>query len=126
MPKDDATWLNICYVIVFFLAFYLGWKAINTVGIQMGWAERYDEWFPAVHNIVAIVIGVVTFVVMRSDKAKHEYYLNTIAELRKVTWPSMEDTKKMTLIVVVVVGIFGAILAVFDLFWAKALNLLLT
>jgi len=42
-----------------------------------------------------------------------------------VTWPSMPDTRRMTLIVCVVVGIFAVILAVFDLVWAKILGLLI-
>ena len=43
-----------------------------------------------------------------------------------MTWPSVEDTKKMTVIVVVVCAIFAVILAAFDVVWAKLFRLLLT
>jgi preprotein translocase subunit SecE len=60
-----------------------------------------------------------------SNKERHEYFLAAIGELRKVTWPSMPDTRRMTLIVCVVVGIFAVILAIFDFVWAKMLGLLI-
>jgi preprotein translocase subunit SecE len=45
--------------------------------------------------------------------------------MRKVQWPDWENTKKLTMIVCVVVAVFSVILTVFDLAWAKLLKLLL-
>ena len=124
MEKDDATWLNIFYVACAFISAFVFWKAIEMLGIQMNWIERYS-WFKIAQNLVAVGLGVGSALVFRANKERHEYMLASIGELRKVTWPSMPDTRKMTIIVCWVVGIFALVLAGFDWIWGKILGLLL-
>jgi len=45
--------------------------------------------------------------------------------MHKVSWPSWDDTKRMTTIVCVVVFVFAVILAIFDYAWANALKILI-
>lgn len=125
MGKDDVTWLNICYVIVAIIVAFVGFKFIATVGIQFGWTDRYDEWFPTVNNVGGIALGAAAALWLRASSLRREYHESAIAEVRKVTWPSLEDTKKMTLIVAVVVTIFSIILAAFDILWSKVLQFIL-
>ena len=125
MPKDDATWLNVAYAILFTLSAYIGYKALYTVGISFGWVERYDSWFPAAMTVFGLVIGAVVTFVVRRNTDRHEYYLAALGEIRKVTWPTWADTKRMTLVVVVVVAVFAVILAGFDLVWGWALKSLI-
>lgn len=125
MGKDDATWLNICYVIFAIIMAYVGFKFIATLGIQLGWTDRYDEWFPSVNNIGGLAIGAAAALWLRAAVPRREYHESAISEVRKVTWPSFEDTKKMTVIVAVVVAIFSVILAAFDILWAKVLQFIL-
>ena len=100
-------------------------KLILAVGVQTGWSERYDEWFPSVQNGGALFIAFLSALWLRRDKDRNEYFISSIAELRKVSWPTVPNTKKMTWIVVVVVSIFSAILTVFDLVWSKTLQWIL-
>lgn len=125
MQKDDATWLNISYAVFALLVGYVAFKLVETVGIEFGWEERYASWFPNVRIAIAAVVGVVSAVLLRRSQERHQYYLSAIAELRKVTWPSLDDTRRMTIIVCVFVGIFALILAGFDLVWARALDIIL-
>ena len=122
MTKDDATWLNICYVVSTLLLIFVAWKALHSVGVFVGWADDYSMWFSQVAGAISVVTGIGVIYSVRKNKDNHEYYLASIAELRKVTWPTWSDTKKMTMIVVVVVGIFSVILAVFDLGFAWLLK----
>jgi preprotein translocase SecE subunit len=124
MSKDDATWLNIAYVMFAILMAFIAYKAIAGLGIQYGWIERYDEWFPTANNLGAIVIGGATAIWFRSDVNRREYHLSVVTEMRKVTWPTMDSTKKMTLIVAVVVAIFSVILSLFDIAWLKILQMI--
>lgn len=124
MEKDDATWLNIFYVANAFLAAFVFWKALEMLGIQMNLVERYT-WYAIAQNVVAVALGVGTALFLRSNKERHEYMLSAIGELRKVSWPTMPDTRKMTVIVCWVVGIFALVLAGFDWVWGKILGLLL-
>lgn len=124
MQKDDATWLNVGYVAFAAVLAYVFGEAINTVGIQMNWVERY-EWWAIAQNGGGVVLGILCTLWIRSNKERHEYFLASIGELRKVTWPTMPDTRKMTVIVCWVVGVFALILAGFDWAWGKLLGLLL-
>lgn len=124
MTKDDATYLNIAYVVFLFLSAYVLYKAFEMLGIQMGWIERYD-WYNLTSTVLAVLLGFGVMMWIRSNKERHEYYLSCIAELRKVTWPSWPDTKRMTIIVAVVVGFFAVILSIFDVIWSRLFNLLI-
>ncbi|MEZ4741982.1 MAG: preprotein translocase subunit SecE [Bdellovibrionota bacterium] len=126
MDKDDSFWVNTVYIALAVIAGYVGYQAINTVGVQMSLIERYDSWFPMVNNIGAVVFGAAIILWFRSDKQRRDYHLASVAEARKVTWPSLPDTKRMTIVVVVVVAVFAVILGVFDLVWSWALKLIIT
>lgn len=126
MSKDDATWLNVVYLVFGILVAYIIHQTFTLVGVQTGWSERYDLWWPYAANAGAVFFGLIGVFLLRRNQERHEYMLAAIGELRKVTWPSADDTKKMTIIVVVVVAIFGALLAAMDLVFGKAISLLLT
>ena len=125
MNKDDATWLNICYVAFFALSAYVANKAIFTTGSYYGWVDRYDQWYPIAGQVASVLLGLFSLYILRSTQEKRDYYLATIGEVRKVTWPSLPDTKKMTTVVVIVVAIFSLILTTFDSLWSKALQTIL-
>lgn len=125
MEKDDNTWLRIAYVCFALIVGFTATKFFSTLGIESGWTERY-EWYPLASSIASVATGLLTFFFMGRDKETKDYHLNAIAELRKVTWPSFEDTKRMTVIVVVVVGVFSAILTLFDVAWSNILGLILS
>ena len=45
-----------------------------------------------------------------------------ISELRKVTWPSMDDTRYLTFVVLVVATAFGVFLGGIDMFFNWAID----
>ncbi len=124
MSKDDSTWLNTAYVLFGLLVTYIAYKAMYTTAVQMGWEERY-QWIPSVRMVGSFVIGAVVTWLMWANTDRHEYFLSSIGELRKVTFPSFQDTKQMTLVVVIVCIIFGIILATFDFIWGRSLKYIL-
>lgn len=121
MSKDDATWLNVAYISFLIIVGFVGFKALETVGLQTGWQERY-EWYSAVSILGGVVFGIVTSVILRADKERHEYLLASIGELRKVQWPTWSETKRMTIVVCVVCGVFGVIVSIFDVAIAALLK----
>ena len=125
MGKDDATWLKICYGFLAIIIAFVVYKAFGTVALQFGWAEEYSQWFSMVNNFLAVLVSAAVVYWVQSKPQRREYHHSAIAELRKVNWPSVPDTKKMTMIVVVVVAVFAVILAIFDIFWSKALPMIL-
>jgi len=57
-------------------------------------------------------------------EAKPNFITNVIGELKKVVWPTRQETIKLTTMVLVVSIVMGAILGLFDLGFAKLINLL--
>ncbi|MCX6116056.1 MAG: preprotein translocase subunit SecE [Proteobacteria bacterium] len=125
MQKDDATWLRTAYVAAAFIFGLIFWKAIMFAGLKSGWLERFDASYNVGSTIAAGLLAVICLWLLVKDRERNDYFLASIGELRKVSWPSWENTKKLTWIVVIVVAIFSAILTVFDLACAKILKLLL-
>lgn len=125
MSKSDAAWLGYCYVALGIIVTYVFYQAIYTLGVQTMWVEKYDEYFPMLNSVLAVVLGGGSVFLYTKNEERREYHLSVIGEVRRVRWPTLDNTKKMTLIVVVVVAIFAVILAVFDSIWLWALKLFL-
>jgi preprotein translocase subunit SecE len=53
------------------------------------------------------------------------FLMDIISELRKVTWPSREDTLHMAVVVVIVTIIFGAVLGAIDIGFGYIIDRLL-
>jgi len=50
------------------------------------------------------------------------HYLREVqAEVRKVTWPSLEDLRKSTIAIVLFVLVLGLIIGIIDWFWSLVL-----
>lgn len=124
MGKDDLTWLRISYVVFALILGYTSMKAMGTLGLESGWGQKFS-WYPAASMVAAVLCGVLGTWWLARDKERNDYFLHSIGEVRRVTWPSFIDTRRMTIVVCVVVGIFSLILSVFDYVWGEALKLLL-
>ncbi|NRA67112.1 MAG: preprotein translocase subunit SecE [Pseudobacteriovorax sp.] len=125
MKKDDVFYLKLAYLIFAGVVAYTLSKAFVTLGVQTGWSERYADLFTPVSGLASLVLGGLATFWLARDAERHEYFLASIAEIRKVTWPSFPDTKRMTIVVCVVVAIFSLILAAFDLVWGQVLGIML-
>jgi preprotein translocase SecE subunit len=120
VQEDDSTWLNVALTAFALCVALVVWQALTAISLTYGWTEKFEAWLPATIVAVSLALGGVAAWLLNSDAERHEYFLACIAELRKVSWPSMDDARKMTLIVCVVVVIFSAILTVFDVAWQAA------
>ena len=49
------------------------------------------------------------------------YMHNVRAEMRKVSWPTWDDLRKSTVVIVIIVFIIGAIIGLMDLIFSKLL-----
>jgi preprotein translocase subunit SecE len=54
------------------------------------------------------------------------FYRETIGELRKVAWPTMEDSMRLTKIVLIVMFLMSAVLGLLDFLFSRAIALLLS
>jgi preprotein translocase subunit SecE len=125
MQKDDATWLRTALAVTLLIIAFVFWKALMFTGLKSGLLEQNEAAFNVGSVIAsAFISALIVWLIVRNQE-RHEYLLASVGELRKVHWPTWENTKKLTGVVVVVVAIFSAILTMFDLACAKILKLLL-
>ena len=125
MQKDDATWLRTAYALTAALTAFVFWKFFMFTGLKAGWLEKFEASYNVVSVLVSIVCGCLFVWWLGRSQERHDFLLASIAELRRVQWPTWENTKKLTMVVCIVVAIFSVILTVFDVAWAKVLKLLL-
>ena len=124
MQKDDATWLNVAYIIGGVLGLYVFYQMFETVAIQADFIDSF-RWFQPVNILVSAALSFLVVYFYCKKPERREYHLSSIAELRKVTWPTSEIVSRLTLIVVVFSCIFALLLALFDSVWSKLLELII-
>lgn len=54
------------------------------------------------------------------------YLRETMGELRKVSWPSREDATRLTIIVLVVLGVTSALMGVLDFLFGRLFAYIIT
>jgi len=79
----------------------------------------------SVSSLVSIVAGIATFFVLLRTRAATSFTDSVVSELRKVAWPTREETMNNTMIVIGATVFFSILLAVYDLAWAKLTGIFL-
>jgi preprotein translocase SecE subunit len=64
--------------------------------------------------VAIFVIGVFLFRKYLTKPSTVDTLIETEAEMKKVAWPTMEESKSATMIVILVTGVITATLALFD------------
>lgn len=68
-------------------------------------------------TLVGLAISIGGFLYASRHVAVRTFSEEIAAELRKVTWPSLEETRAATIAVIVASLIAAALLGMFDVFW---------
>ena len=72
-----------------------------------------------------VTVALVLFLSLQLNKNILTWSDEVIAEVKKIVWPPIKDTKGMTIVVVIMVLISSVIVSVFDLFSGFVLNQLM-
>ena len=88
----------------------------------------FSQWPGPIRGLVA-VLGVVVGGAIASTTAKgrqaREFFSESLFELRKVVWPTRQETLRITGVILIVVVIASLILSLFDLTISKVVEQLL-
>jgi preprotein translocase subunit SecE len=68
--------------------------------------------------------GMAKAQVIKEPNAIVRYYRETVGELKKVVWPTREETYRLTLIVLIVIAVMAAILGTADYVFSQAIRVL--
>ena len=85
----------------------------------------FSQWPGPVRALVAaagVVLGAVVMAFTAKGRQTKEFISESLFELRKVVWPTRQETTRMTWVVIAVVIILSLILAGFDFVVQKAIQ----
>ena len=75
----------------------------------------YNEWTWS--SFIGLGIAAAAALYLWKTPKTHETSLEIASELRKVTWPSLPETRAATIAVIVASVIAAILLGLFDVFW---------
>jgi preprotein translocase subunit SecE len=90
------------------------------------WYNELASWQRLFILLGGFVVGGAICSFTRSGHALRDYLSESVFELRKVVWPTRQETLQTTLVIMVVVVILSILLGLIDLFlnWAILQHLL--
>ncbi len=113
-----SKWVNLIFAGVFLVAFV-------TLDKTFFWVWENAEWsnfgvlgrYVTLTRLIALVGGIgFTFWLYRRPNS-FSYMSEVVAELKKVHWPTLDETKRSTLVVIGFTIILSGFLAGFDWIW---------
>lgn len=75
--------------------------------------------------VAAAIVGALTFAVLNKHERARAFTDTTVDELRKVTWPSRDDTTAQTVVVITAALGFGLLMFIYDFGWANLTKVVL-
>lgn len=69
-------------------------------------------------DLLGLMVGAAVGIALKLNKVVNSWALEVANELKKVTWPSWDETKMSTVVVIVTSIILAIILGLFDMIWA--------
>lgn len=124
--EDVSRWVNLGFV---FLWLLLWWLFGKVSGMVMGWFNIPDAHVLGENltqaSLVGLAISSVVTLIMWRNRKLYENGLNIAREIKKVTWPTLDETKNATRTVIITTLIIAAILASFDFVFQKLTAIIL-
>lgn len=114
-----GSYLGAAALVWFLLRSFVQW--LNFAFYQVRKVPGID----VIREVLPVVGGLVTFLVLLKHPKVNEVMDEVVAELKKVSWPSTTDVKKSTIVVMVCILIASGLLAFFDLFFGKVVGALM-
>lgn len=115
--------------VLFIAAGVLGGVFVRSLAVAvMGYTAIQDKLVGGVapvSTLVGVVAGIVTTVVLLRHERASAFSDSVVSELRRVTWPTREETFGNTGIVVGATLFFATLLSAYDFLWAKLTGLFL-
>ncbi|ACG73504.1 preprotein translocase, SecE subunit [Anaeromyxobacter sp. K] len=87
----------------------LGYAGVNDFAV-------FSDW--TLSTVAGFALAIATAVVVWRIPKTQQVSLEVALELRRVTWPSMRETRAATVAVIVASAVAAVILGLFDLVWS--------
>jgi preprotein translocase subunit SecE len=123
--NPNRRWIALFFFLFGLLTWILTDKFVSTVMYWVG-IERFNLHLLGERFTLTTLLGLITALTLTLWMYRHPTISNlsneVVVELKKVTWPTAQETRSATLVVIITVFIMAFFLGIFDLFWSKLLN----
>lgn len=124
-----SKWVNLIFAGVATLSFVFFDKALKW--IWASWNETLVDTallgsYVTLTTLLALVLAIILTFYLYRKPGTFSYLSEVVVELTKVTWPSMDETKRSTVVVIMFTVLLSAYLAVFDWIWKIVTDFLIS
>ena len=124
---EVSRYVNLAYALGFILAVITFNKAVGA--IWEGFERLPDMGLVGntitITDAIAVLLGAVLMIYLYKREDYRTYVSEVMLELKKVTWPSWDETKRGTLVVILFTIVLSGFLWGSDQFWKYLTDLLL-
>jgi preprotein translocase subunit SecE len=115
----ERKYVQLMYIVGFMIGAYV---LVMTTDWVWGYFQKPDPI--KIFSVGIGVAGLLTYLVWR-HRPTQQSASETVAELRKVTWPTRKETSQATVVVIITVIIAAIFLQIFDAFWSRVTGYIL-
>ena len=122
--RDNHKIVNLSFLVIALLTWFVI-SSLTTTG--MGYLQFRDRPLAGPFKpstLIGLGSGVLVALIFFLNEKVKTWCLDVVAELRKVVWPTLAETRLSTLVVIVMVIICTIILGIFDWIWSSATGLI--
>jgi len=111
-------WVQLAYMVLALLTLWVFDKVI--ISIWARFAEPNTTLATLIAGVLALLLATVAYRHEKANRVSRE----VVAELARVTWPSREETRTSTVVVIVTSIIAAIILGAFDAVWSTITDII--
>ncbi len=124
MDKANSKLITVSFLITAFLFGYMISVFMRILANSWGAFARITG-DPAVQHGVPVVLAIALFAYLLASTSTKNWASEVAIEIGKVVWPSVKDTKALTIVVCFIILISSVIFWVFDIVSSKLVEFIL-
>lgn len=124
MDKTNSKIITLCFVSLSVLVGFSLSVLLKALSGAFGIIAKLSDNDLFKHGL-PVAVALTLFLSLQFNKNILAWSDEVIAEIKKIVWPPIKDTRAMTIVVIIMVFISSVIISVFDIFSGFVLNQLI-
>lgn len=124
MDNNQQKWVNLSFVAASLLLAYVLFVLATKFSVILDFEGRVGS-LDKILMAGAFAVGLGFFIALSKSGRATNFMQEVVAEVSKVTWPTVDETVKATIAVLIAVTIAGVVLWLVDSLWVYLIGLVL-
>jgi len=118
------TWLALTAMLAYVFSGLTGWVWLDLLARDSTMTVPLIGGLP-IATVIGVTVAAVAGLLTWNREELRDYSDDVVTEMRKVVWPTLEQTRQATIVVIATVFVFAFILGGFDFVWGKVSGFIL-